>query len=62
MHHSPGVDALGERREDMKHFEVHYRYKATHRGDFVLLIKAVDEKDARRLAYEKIDNRVFEII
>lgn len=46
----------------MKYFEIHYRYKATHRGDFVLHIKAVDEKDARRLAYEKIDNRVFEII
>ena len=46
----------------MKYFEVHYRYKATHRGDFVLCIKAVDEKDAIRLAYEKIDNRVFKII
>ena len=45
----------------MKYFEVHYRYKATHRGDFVLRIKAVDEKDARRLAHEKIDNRVFEV-
>lgn len=46
----------------MKYFEVHYRYRETHRGDFVLHIKAIDEKDARRLAYEKIDNRVFEII
>lgn len=45
----------------MRCYEVHYRYKATHRGDFVLRVKAVDEKDARRLAYEKIDNRVFEI-
>lgn len=60
--HPPGGVAPGERREDMKYFEVHYRYKATHRGDFVLRIKAVDEKDARRLAHEKIDNQVFEVI
>lgn len=46
----------------MKYFEVHYRYKATHHGNFILRIKAVDEKDAKRIAYNKIDNRVFEII
>ena len=46
----------------MKYFEVHYRYKATHSGDFVLHIKAVDEKDTKRLASERLDSRVFEII
>lgn len=46
----------------MRYFDVHYRYKTTHRGDFIIRIKAVDEKNAIRLAYGKIDNREFEII
>ncbi len=46
----------------MTEFEVHYRYKATRRGNFTIRVKAVDKKDAKRLVYEKIDNRIYEII
>ena len=60
-HRPPGGVVPGERREDMKFYEIHYRYKATRNGDFIIRVKAVDEKDARRLAHEKIDNRIFEI-
>ena len=45
----------------MRYFEVHYRYKNTHRGFFTITVKAVDEADARRIAYNRIDNRVFEL-
>lgn len=46
----------------MKDFEIHYYYKKTKHGDFIIRVRAVDEKDARRIAYNKIDNRVFELI
>lgn len=50
----------------MKSFVVKYRMKQT-RGKYKsriysLIIRAVDEKDSRRIAYNMIDNRFFEII
>lgn len=46
----------------MKYYEISYRYKKLKKREFTIKVKAIDEKDAKRIAYNKIDNRVFEII
>ena len=61
-HHPPGGDAPGERREDMKSFEVKYRLKKRKRRVYSLVVRAVDEKDAKRVAYNRIDNRIFDVV
>ncbi len=46
----------------MKSFEVKYRLKKCKRRVYSLVVRAVDERDAKRIAYNRIDNRFFEIV
>ncbi len=46
----------------MKFFTVHYAYKSNHKFVYTLTINAIDEQDARRIAYNKIDNRIYEVL
>ena len=48
----------------MKYFDIKYIYKThtTHFRTFVITVRAVDEEDAKRIAYNKIDNRRFVLL
>ncbi len=46
----------------MKYFTVKYALKSSKSRVFTLTVKAVDEKDAKRIAHNKIDNRVYVLI
>ena len=46
----------------MKYFTVKYALKSNKNRIYSLTVKAVDENDARRIAYNKIDNRVYALI
>ncbi len=46
----------------MKLVTVKYALKGNKNSVYLLTVKAVDEKDARRVAYNKIDNRVYVLI
>ncbi len=46
----------------MKSFEIKYKLKKYKRRVYSLVVRAVDEKDAKRIAYNRIDNRIFEIV
>lgn len=48
--------------DDMRSFEVKYRLKKCNKRVYSLVVRAVDEKGAKRIAYNRIDNRIFEIV
>lgn len=45
----------------MQEFEVHYSYLSGH-GFFTMTIKAESESDAKRIALEMLDVRIFRLI
>lgn len=51
-----------EKEGKMKYYTIWYAYKSNLKRVFSLNIKAVDEEDARRIAYNKIDNRIYVLI
>lgn len=45
----------------MQEFEVHYSYLSGH-GFFIMTIKAESQSDAKRIALEILDTRIFKLI
>ena len=46
----------------MKYFTVKYALKSIKNRIYSLTVRAIDEEDARRIAYAKIDNSLYEIV
>lgn len=45
----------------MQEFKVHYSYLSGH-GFFTMSVKAESQIDAKRIAIEKLDTRIFKLI
>ena len=45
----------------MEEFKVQYSYKSGH-GVFTMTVKAENKNDAKRIAQEKLDTRIFKLI
>lgn len=51
-----------EGKKNMKYFTVKYALKSIKNRIYSLTVRAIDEEDARRIAYAKIDNSLYEIV